>query len=125
MLYDLEIKKEDQFVHAIASGVRTQKNISLIANDILDACKKHKADKVVIDIRQLTGRMPIFNSLSIIFEEFPHIKEAQVIKKAAIIDSEMRKIRYTFFESVARRRGYNIRIFSDPDAAVEWIREDI
>jgi hypothetical protein len=125
MLYDLKIKKEDLFVSATVSGMRSRKTIGKIAGEIFEACKKHKADRVVVDVRKLVGRMPIFDSLSVIFDEFPKIKQAGILKKAAIIDSGMRRLRYTFFERVARRRGYNLRIFSKVDDALEWITEDI
>jgi hypothetical protein len=124
MHYTLDLKVEERYLYATASGMRTRKSVAMIAKEVFEACQKHKANRVIVDVCQLGGRIPIFDSLSVIFEEFPHIKEAQIIEKAALIDSKIRKLRDSFFERVARSKGYNIRIFSEPEIAIEWILKD-
>jgi hypothetical protein len=115
---------EQGYLHACASGTRTLKNVSSIAREILDASIINETDKALIDIRQLEGRLSIFDSLLIITKEFPAIQQLRVLNKAAIVDAEDRRERSEFFERIARSRDYNIRIFEDVQTAIEWISED-
>jgi hypothetical protein len=124
MNYDLDIKIEENYFYATATGSRTLKSIERIVGEIIETCKKHNLDRVVVDIRQLMGQIPIFDSLSVIFDEFPYIWEEEIVTKAALVDSRMRKVRYSFFERVARKKGYDIRFFSDPEKAIKWIIKD-
>lgn len=124
MPYELDIKVEKDFVYARATGERTKDSLSAMAREILEACRQHQISKVIVDIRKMRGRLQFFDSLSIVFDDFPELKRAAVFTKAAIVDSEIRRVRFTFIERVAVRRGYNLRFFSDPDVAIEWISED-
>lgn len=124
MFYNLDIKKDKDLLCVALSGSRTRESISAAAKEIVNACRQHQADKVMIDVRRLTGRIPIFDSLSVIFNDFPAIRATGVINKAAFIESEIRRTRFTFFERVAHSRGYNIRFFIDPDAALKWLGAD-
>jgi len=124
MLYDVEIKEEEHFLRATVSGMRTREAISGAIHKIGEFCRQSRHEKVMIDVRRLTGRIPIFDSLSLIFNDFKAIKEANIVRKAAIIEAEIRRVRFTFFERVARSRNYNIRVFTDPESAAQWLRED-
>jgi hypothetical protein len=124
MSYELEIKKEGDFIYVLAEGERTRNTLSAMVKDILDACRQHQTGKLVIDIRRLRGRIHFFDSLSVLFEEFPMLKKAGVFTQAAVVDSEIRRVRFTFIERIATRKGYNMRFFSDPDEAIKWISKD-
>lgn len=124
MTYRLKIKKEEHYVSAFATGIRNRENISSMAQEILDACKQHQVDKVLIDVREMNGRLSIFDSLAIISKDFSKLKQFRILNKAVIVDAESRRERFSFFEQVARRRGYNIRVFDDVDEAIEWIGKD-
>lgn len=121
MFYDLDIKKDDDFVYASVSGMRTRKVIASAIKEIGEFCRKYQIDQAIIDVRKLTGRIPIFDSLSLIFDDFTPIRKSMAVRKVAVIETEIRRVRFSFFERVARKYGYNIRVFTDPDAAVQWI----
>ena len=38
------------------------------------------------------------------------------------IEKKEFKNSYSFFENVAVNRGFALRIFSDPDEAIEWLK---
>lgn len=76
---------------------------------------------MLVDVRELGGQMGVFDAYSIPAEQFPLIKQLGVLVKAVIVDSEERRERYLFFESVARSRGFNFRAFGDIDSAVVWL----
>jgi hypothetical protein len=121
MDYKLDIRKADAYLHVCATGRRTRQTVAAVAKEILIACVDHGADKVLVDVRGLEGQLSIFDTRSIPIDDFPEIRRAGVLTKAVIVDAEERKWRHRFFESVARRRGYNVRIFTDCDSAVMWL----
>ena len=124
MPYKLEITKEDGYLHARASGQRSLDTIIAVAKEVVGASAKHGYDRVLVDVRELEGEMGVFDAYSIPAEQFPLLKKLGVLKKAVIVDSEERRERYLFFESVARSRGFNFRAFGDIDAAVKWLHSD-
>jgi hypothetical protein len=121
MAYDLEIKKEESYLHVRAAGSRTRATISAIGQDILEACRKHDIYEVLVDIRDLTGEMGIFDSMLIVTKEFPKLNAENVVKKAAIINPRNRHERSRFFEQIAVKRGYNLRLFEELTPAIEWL----
>ena len=124
MAYELDIKREENYLHVRASGTRTRDAIAAIARETLEACKQHQVNEILVDIRDLTGPMGIFDSLLIVTREFPKLKAKDVVKKAAIINARERKERSRFFEQIAVKRGYNIRVFEDLAPAIEWLKSD-
>jgi len=125
MTYKLETKKEDLYLSVIASGARTSANIKAMADEVIIACTEHKVDKVLIDVRNLNGRLSIFDSYTLISSVLPQLKNKNVIKKAVIVDDENRKERTLFFNKVAKNINLNIRIFGKFDKASEWLNDVI
>jgi len=124
MSYELETTIEDTHVFASITGTRTRHATVSAANEIIELCRQHKIEKVLVDVRRLTGRLSIFDSMMLIFEEFPKLQKLDVVKKAAILDSKKRLERLQFFEDHANRRGYNIRMFTEIDTARTWLIRD-
>ena len=48
-----------------------------------------------------------------------------VLDKAVIVDLPEYETGFRFFESVARNRGFNLRIFGDPAEAEAWLLEGV
>lgn len=124
MAYNLETIRNEDHILARLTGERTRDTVSSAGRIILDSCREHQVEKVLVDVRKLEGRLSVFDSLMLIMEEFPRLQQARVLKKAAIVDSVKRLERISFFESIARRRGFNIRTFTSMDSARDWLARD-
>jgi len=122
MDYELEIKKEDTYLHVRAVGQRTRHTIAAIARDVLEACRKYRIYYIVADIRELSGEMGIFDSMLIVTKEFPKLNADNVVKRLAIINPRNRHERSRFFEQLAVKRGYPVKLFEDLEPAIEWIK---
>ncbi len=94
-----------------------------MANGIIDACEQHHNNMVLVDVRELKGRLNIFDSLSLITGEFPKLRQRGVLKRAVIADLKERRERYRFFEIAARYRGFNLTAFEEVDNAIEWLTD--
>jgi len=121
MSYSIEIKKEENFLHARISGKRTREAVSALSKEILDASIQFEIDEILVDARDMTGRLSIFDSYLIITKEFPRLKRSVAHKKVAIVDIKENFERLRFFERVSRKLGYNIRTFIDIDLAINHL----
>ena len=123
MSYELNIRKKPDFLHVRVTGVRTRAAVVAMAKDILGACVQHQPPKVLVDVRELKGRGGTLDAYEVPSVEFPKLKRPGLLKKAVIVDVEEFKDSFRFFETVARNRGFNLRIFGDMHRAIEWLRE--
>jgi hypothetical protein len=121
MSYQLEITREETYLHVRATGNRTRSTLTAIVEEILAACGKYQIYTVLADIRELEGEMGIFDSMLMVTKEFPKLRAENVVQKAAIINHRNRHERSKFFEQMANKRGYNLRLFEELTPALEWL----
>lgn len=120
--YDLTIDKEGDVLWVTARGRRSLETVLAMSKDILAACAEKKAKRALIDVRTLEGRLATMEAFDIVEQHFPKLRDRSAITRAAIVDLKEFEGSYRFFEDVAVNRGFALRIFSDPDKAVEWLK---
>ncbi len=124
MSYKMSIKKESDFLHINVTGVQSRETVTAIAWDVLEACEENEVSKVLVDVREMTGRLVGLDAYEVSALEFPKLQEKGILKRAAVIDLEENSENSRFFETVAVNRGINIRIFSSADEAVDWLDKE-
>jgi hypothetical protein len=70
----------------------------------------------------MQGRLEILDAFEIVDQYFSEMRDRSVITQAALVDLTEFEHNYRFFEDVAVNRNFNLRIFSDPDKALEWLK---
>lgn len=123
MSYNLTIEKKGDVLWVTATGMRSLETVISMSKDIMAACAEQKVRRVLIDVRELKERMKMGEIYEISDKYFPKIRDRSVITHSAIVDLKEFEHEYKFFETVAMNRGFNLRLFSDPDEAVEWLRK--
>ena len=108
---------------ARAEGTRTRACVSAMALQIFDAALANAKPKVLVDVRRLEGRLRILDNYLLVTELFEKLR-GKGLRKAAIVDRRDPSIRDWFLETVARNRGFNLRIFSDPREALDWLEQE-
>ena len=108
-------------LHVEAAGVREMDSVTALARKVLDLAHRRKMTKILVDVRELSGRLGMSDAVHLVTKIFPEIKKARIIKQAAIVDVGVYKRQYRFFETLARNRGYNLMLFDDVEAAFRWI----
>ena len=121
MTYRADFELRDQHLFATVGGPRTIESITSISREVVNECRRNGVSKVFIDLRQLTGRLEITDSLSVVERIFPAIESFRELEKVAVLEQKERFERSRFFERVAQSKGYNIRMFEDPDEATTWL----
>ena len=122
MSYSLSNEKKDDILWVTATGTRNLETILAMSKDIQVACVENKVKKVLIDVRGLEGRLNMTNQYRLVANEFPKMRNRSVITHNAIVDLKEFKDSYKFLELVAHNRGYLLRIFSDPEQAITWLK---
>jgi hypothetical protein len=120
MEYQLHLEKRNEYLYARPVGIRTRESVSVMATEILEACVEDRYARVMVDVRELKGRLGTLDSFTIVTEEFPKLL-GKGLRRAAIVDRQISRTRGWFFETVARNRGFNLRMFTDLNAAHEWL----
>ena len=92
-----------------------------MTKEIGEACVKHQCSKILIDVRDFTERISTPEIFSLASTELSAIIQDK-IKQVAIVDSEGFEGNIRFFENVATYWGHNVRIFTDINNAVKWLR---
>ena len=122
MAYELTTEKHDDYLHVTASGTRSFEVVLAIIRDILSACVKEKVSMLLVDLRGLKGHFETLDAYTIPDEYFPKYQYRNVVTRCAIIDRKEYESRVKFFENVAVNRGFFLRFFTDPESALEWLK---
>lgn len=122
MAYELKIKKEDDILRVTATGARSLDTILAMSKDVLTACVEKKVKKALSDVRELEGRLGTLEAFEIADRHFPKMRDPNVITQIAIVDLKEFEHDYKFFEDVVVNRDFNLRIFSDPEEALKWLK---
>ena len=118
--YKLAIEARGDHLYVRASGVRTRATVTAMTLEIFDTAVTRSLTKVLIDVRELEGRLGMLDSYLMVTEVFQKLRWKGV-HKAAIVDEQASSFRGWFLETVARNRGFNIRVFADQEEAREWL----
>ena len=87
-----------------------------------DAVLESKRTKVLLDERQLTNLEDIFDVYSLA-ETHEALHFARNIEKVAIVGNPKDRSNLEFFEILSRNRGFQVKIFYEPEPAEAWLQE--
>jgi hypothetical protein len=121
MSYELKTEKKESILWAEAVGTRSVESILSITKDIYKACAENQVKKALIDVRAMAGHLSTMDAYEIPDQHLPKLRDRSVMTQCAIIDAKESEGCFKFFEDVAVNRGFNLRIFTDPDEAVAWL----
>jgi hypothetical protein len=121
MTYTLEMNTEGSLLVARVSGKRTLETVSAMAMHIVQACIEQQCTLALVDVRPLEGRLTVSNSYQVVADGFDQYRRMG-LQRAAIVDREIDPDGKSFFETVARNRGFDLRIFTDMTEARAWLQ---
>jgi hypothetical protein len=112
--------KENDYVVASCEGVLNIEAMSEIARKIVEKAKEHGCKKLLNDLRKVkleVDTMEIFKS--------PDTLQEQGIDRnmmRAVVVDEKHEGDFHFFETVAVNRGHLMRVFTDYNSAITWLK---
>lgn len=115
----VEIVKKKDYIYVTVSGIFSPKLSEDSIDEMVAAGKKENCKKVLLDIRPMTGEIGVLDR----FESgrygaltIPRTFKIAVLGRADQISPDK------FFQTVARNRGVNLKVFSEFEETLEWLK---
>jgi hypothetical protein len=122
MAWHVEYLAQEQVITVEFSGTAGMDDLKATGTQCIAVAREHATYAILADAREmtLTAQTTELYHLPDTFEEqglTRHYRVAMVIS-----DDSDQKESFTFFETVFVNRGFQMRLFSKRDAALEWLR---
>lgn len=123
MSWETKKLKNEDIISTICSGNMNYENMVKMFSECIHAGKKNGITKYLTDNRNIT-----FDLSTIDIYDLPKTFMKQGLelwsRVAVIVSSKSRKNEdFSFFETVSHNMGYNVRLFTNKDKALEWLKK--
>jgi len=118
--HTLTIEPKGSYLSVRAAGTRTRTAVTAMIPKIYQALLANNLSKVLIDVTELKGRFSPLDSYLVVTRDFARLRGGG-IRKAVVVDEHGGAVREWFMQRFARKRGYNFRIFANPEVAQYWL----
>lgn len=117
MDYRIEQTQTDEILRIRLFGVSNESNANSIAQDILAIVDNNDATRLLVDVRNLKGRLSPTDTYWHV-QKYPRYT-AHV--RVAVVDVEQNRAFDALHETMSNNRGFNMRYFYDPTEAEQWL----
>lgn len=118
MAYRVKCVVRSGVLAAVVSGRTSVSEASSIARVIGEQASGESVTRVLIDLRRLADRLGSLGELAL------SIAVRRAGYRVAVVDSAEYDGYYALHESTAKRRGFELRSFSDSSAAASWLMDE-
>ena len=120
MIEGLRIIQEEAYIRFDYTGEFSIVMGKQCIDAMVEACSQTQISKALLDCRNMTGEIQIFSSFMV--AEYG-VKMIGIISKTTLVVREDQMLHGNFVENVAVNRGVNLKIFTDADEAIDWLKE--
>ncbi len=125
MIFETDLYQVRQFVKKVESGEIDFGRSRRIIREVRMMADFYPDHNIMVDMRDTHVTLVNLDELLELIREFAHIQPHFRNKIAGLIpDREERRAIASQFEAMAVEQGINYRVFSDYEAAIEWLSED-
>ncbi len=121
MNYNVVIDKQKQYVTAIIDGPITRKTIFEINHVMVEQSKDFNISAFLFDVRNSINEETVFGNYQIAYEDAEKVSFIRNAKYAVLHSPDDNS--HHFIEIVANNVGYNLKLFTDENAAIHWLCE--
>ena len=119
MSESVDIQAEEGFIRATYTGEFSVKTSKRTIDRILEACPGQGPCIVLLDCRKMTGKLPLLDRYQVaVYGD----KMVGKVSRMALVRTQETAPPDRFTETVARNRGMNLKIFTNIDQAIEWLK---
>ena len=116
---EVTVREDLQVIQVTSCDDVTTEDFNNTLNSILKILEDRSLTKVFVDGTAVTSYPPTFP----VFDFGSKVAESLRGVRVAIVATRNRLNESSFFETVARNRGGNVKIFDSPDTALAWLSE--
>jgi hypothetical protein len=95
------------------------KVLDAFAVEVLNLISKHDCKRFLNDLRNAKLDLSTID-LYRLPEMLNSVGIPRTLKRAIIVSTDLKD--YAFFETTSVNRGHRVKIFMDPDEAIDWLR---
>ena len=121
--WTIEYGQEDGIVRVKMTGRATLESLKRLATEALAEAARHGADKFLVDDREMVpniGTMDIYNLPDILQK----LGMNHAHKVAVVFSASSEKVEdFQFYEARANNLGFGHRLFTSPEAALDWLMD--
>jgi hypothetical protein len=117
---DFRLYREDDIIRVVVTGVFSLDLARAVVGSAIRACEEHRLVRALADIRSMQGDMATLDR----YEAGTY--GAKMIPRTIAVAMLARPDQISpdsFFENVLVNRGVNLRVFSDQEEALEWLKQ--
>lgn len=120
MEWTINYLEEQGIVHAKISGPMTWDENKQMCEEVHRCARNNNTNKYLADCREIETTLSILqmDKLPKIFREIGATGDDSI----AILYNPSQGRAYKFFQSVSKIANFNLRLFTDEDEAMEWLR---
>ena len=124
MSWKIEFVKEDGILHLKAEGVMNIDLIKQMSSQAIGYAVEYGTNKYLVDLRKMVPEVSTMNihDLPKILRDFGLTLRSRIA--VLFSPSSEKKEDFSFFETVSLNRGLQVRLFMDPDEALQWLKDD-
>lgn len=116
---ELKILDKGDYILADFSGEFSVDAGKQCVDRMVEACSEYNRSAVLLDCSKMMGHLTIMGRFQVV--EYGQIARG-TISRLALVGRTEDTLPDNFVENVAANRGVNLRVFTDIDEAVEWLR---
>ena len=117
---DLKIIQKDAYVRFDYTGEFSQAAGKQCIDAMVEACRRLQISKALLDCRKMTGEIEILEGFMV--AQYGG-KMRGFLSKTALVGREDQMFPDNFVENVAVNRGVNLKIFTDIEEAIAWLKK--
>jgi hypothetical protein len=119
MEHTIEIQNKGDYLLVDYTGDFTLEGAKECIDRYVEACSEQSCARVLLDTRKMTGRLGIMDR----YKMGRYAIKTKVQKiRTALIGTKTYVLPDRFLENVATNLGVDVKVFLDPDEALEWLR---
>ena len=124
MAVTIAYSREIDCVVVTYEGEATPEEIQTTIRDALAMAVERQCRRFLVDATELEHRGGTLLDTYELPQDFEHFPDIRKYKDAIILPRRQAEAQdLEFFETISHNRGYNVRVFTDRQSAVDWLME--
>ncbi len=120
MIKNLKIIQKKGYILFNFTGEFSQEAGKQCIDAMVEVCSQSQISRALLDCRNMTGEIEIMDSFMVAKYG---VKMIGSISKFALVGREDQMFPDNFVENVAVNRGINLKLFTDIEKAIDWLKE--
>ena len=118
MTYEVELFEDLKYIGVVFTDEMTREEHEKARTEAIQALAENGWQRLLVDARQILAKMSVLDDFK--FTQEHRSTLLQSVRTAVIHRAEETE-RFRFIENVAVNRGVPMKVFLDPEEAIEWL----